>query len=129
MSVVNDIAAAVVADMNGAASGTFSQAFTAVQAYLPQYELADMATLHVTVVPKGVTVQPFGRGACQYDYAIDAAVQQKLSSIDLATIAPLTGLVDQIADFFRLRRLANYHDAMWAKTEHPNLYAQEHLEP
>ena len=60
MSLINDIAAAVVADVNGAPSGTFGQAFTAVQAYLPQYELADMKNLHVTVVPKGVTMRLFG---------------------------------------------------------------------
>ena len=128
MSEINDIAAAVVADMNGAPSGAFSQPFTAVLAYLPQYELADMKILHVTVVPKGVVVQPSGRGACQYDYAIDVAVQQKLASTDPATIAPLMSLVDQVADFFRLRRLTNYAAAIWARTEHPHLYSQEHLE-
>jgi hypothetical protein len=128
MSVIDDIAAAVVADMTGAPSCTFGQAFTPVQAYLPQYDLGDMKNLHVTVVPKGVTIQPFGRGACQYDYAIDVAVQQKLAATDPATIAPLMGLVDQIGEFFRLRRLTNYPAAIWAKTEHPHLYAQEHLE-
>ena len=127
MTTVNDIAAAVVADMNGAPSGTFAQAFTAVQAYLPQYELADMTTLHVTVVPKGLVVQPFGRGSCQYDYAIDVAVQQKVANTDPATIAPLMSLVEEIADWFRLRRLTNT-DAIWARTEHTHLYAQEHLE-
>ena len=128
MTTANDIAAAVVADMNGAPAGTFGQPFSAVQAYLPQYDLGEMKDLHMTVVSKGVTVQPFGRGACQYDYAVDVAVQQKLAATDPATIAPLMSLVDQIADFFRLRRLSSYLGAIWAKTEHPYLYSQEHLE-
>jgi hypothetical protein len=114
--------------MNGTPAGTFSQAFTAVQAYQPQYDLGDMKNLHVTAVSKGVTVQPFGRGACQYDYAVDVAVQQKLVATDPATIAPLISLTNQIAEFFRLRRLTNYPAAIWAKTEYPHLYSQEHLE-
>ena len=128
MSEIDDIAAAVVADMNGAPLGAFSQTFTTVQAYLPQYELADMKILHVTVVPKGVVVQPFGRAGCQYDYAIDVAVQQTPASTDPATIAPLMSLVEEIADFFRLRRLSSYLGAVWARTEHPHVYSQEHLE-
>ena len=35
-------------------------------------------------------------------------------------------VVEEIADFFRLRRLSSYPDAIWTKTRHDPIYAQEH---
>ena len=98
-----------------------------MRADLPQYDLGEMKDLHVPVVPKGVSVQPFGRGSCQYRYLIDVGVQQKLIDTSPAAVAPL------LASWTRSRTSSGsngckYPDAMWAKTEHPHLYAQEHLE-
>jgi hypothetical protein len=125
VSEIADIADAVVTELN---EGEFSQEFTAARSYLPSFDLKDMKDLHVSVVPKGVAVQPAGRAACQYDYSIDVGVQKKLSAADASEIDPLTALVEEIAGFFRLRRLAGYPAAIWARTEHPHLYAPEHLE-
>jgi hypothetical protein len=127
MSVLTDIASAVETELNAAPAGTFEPAFTAQRAYLPQYELKDMADLHVTVVPKGVVVQSASRAVSQYDYSIDVAVQKKLAATDPAEIDPLMALVEQIADFFRQRRLSAYPSAAWVRTEHTHLYAQEHM--
>jgi hypothetical protein len=124
MSTIADIAAAVVTELNGHA---FGQPFTAQRLYLPVFDLADMTDLHVTVVPKGVSVEPFGRAACQYDYSLDVGVQKKLSSGDAAEIDPLLALVEEIGQFFRNRRLAAYPAAIWARTEYAHLYAQEHM--
>jgi hypothetical protein len=130
MSVLTDIAGAVEAELNAAPAGTFEPAFTAQRVYLPQYDLKDMADLHVTVVPKGVVVQSASRAVSQYDYSIDVAVQKKLltgGTTDPAEIDPLMALVEQIADFFRQRRLSAYPSAAWVRTEHTHLYAQEHM--
>jgi len=125
MAVITDIADAVVAELN---AGTFSQAFEAKRYYRPVFDLAEMKDLHVSVVPRGVTIERADRSRNQHDVQIDVAVQQKFQSGDAAELDPLMALVEEIADFFRLRRLAAYPDAVWVKTENVPVYAQEHIE-
>jgi len=125
MSVITDIAEAVKDALNG---GTFSEAFEADRHYQPFFELKEMKALHVTVVPKGVAVVSGTRGKNQHDYEIDVAVQKKLDAADNAEIDPLMMLVDELADFFRFKRLEGYPLAAWVKTENAPVYAREHLE-
>ncbi len=125
MGVISDIAESVKEALDG---GTFSQPVTAERHYLPIYDLQDMQNLHVTVVPKGVLVQAGGRSQNQHDYQIDVAVQKKLATGDNDEIDPLLTLVDEIADYFRLKRLDSFPNAMWVKTENAPVYAVEHLD-
>jgi len=125
VSVITDIAEAVKEDLN---AGSFSQPFTAERHYQPLFELKDMKTLKVSVVPNGITVNPLGRGQNQYDVKIDVAVMKKFSKDDAAELDPLMLLVEEIADHFRLKRLAGYAGAMWIRTENVPVYAQEHME-
>jgi hypothetical protein len=124
MAVITDIADAIVAELNGA---TFSQPVTAVRSYLPQYDLTEMQTLHVTVVPKGVVLGSADRSRGQGDYSIDVAVQRKFAAGDNADLDGLTNLVEEIINHFRGRRLDSYPDAAWLKTEQTVLYAPEHM--
>lgn len=125
MSEVVQVADAVVAALNGA---TFSQPVSAVRSYLPQFELAEMDELHVTVVPKAVEIAGASRGSAAYDYKIDVAVQKRFQTGDAAELDPLLHLVEEIADHFRLKRLEGYPGAAWTKTEYAALYAPEHME-
>ena len=125
MATIVDIADAVVAELN---SGTFSQAMEAVRLYRPQFDLAEMATLHVTVVPKAVETSGASRAGMQYDVSVDVAVQKKLTTESNAEIDVLMGLVEEIADFFRLRRLEQYQNAMWLRTENDPAWSPGHLE-
>lgn len=125
MAVITDVADAVVAELNAA---SFSQTVEAVRGYVPQFDLAEMKDLHVTVVPKGVSILPGSRSQNQHDLAIDVAVQKKLDKADNTEIDALMGLVDEIADRFRLRRLDSYPNAVWLKTEQQPIYSQEHLD-
>ena len=125
MAVITDIADAVAAEIN---AGSFSQPVSATREYLPAFELADMQTIRVTVVPKSVTTLPGGRAHNQYDYAIDVAVQKKLDAADNAEIDELMTLVDELADHLRFKRLTDYPNAAWLKTENQPVYAQEHLQ-
>jgi len=112
----------VVAELNG---HEFSQAFTAVRAYRPEYDLREMADLRVTVVPKAVEMTTAGRGLAQNDIQIDLAVQKKLSSCDNPEIDTLMGLVQEIAEF--VRATGRFGDAMWVRAENIPIYSQEHL--
>ena len=129
MSTITDIADAVVAELNGATEGTFGEAFTAQRLNLPEFDLKDMATLRVSVVPKGVQIAAASRLASQHDWQIDVGVQKKLSAdgADQAEQDDLIALVEQIAAFLARRSLAAFPAAVWVKTELPTLYAPEHL--
>jgi hypothetical protein len=124
MAVITDIADALVAELNTA---TLSQPVTAERHYLPRFDLPEMQTLHVTVVPKGVVLASGDRSRGQGDYSIDVAVQRKFTTGDNAELDALTNLTEEITNHFRGRRLASYPDAAWLKTEQTVLYAQEHL--
>lgn len=124
MSVITDIADAVVADLN---AGSFSQSFNAERDYLPVFELDDIKDLRVTVVPKGIAIQATGRNSNQHDVEIDIAVQKKLTKTDATEIDPLMALVEEIADRFRFKRFTS-PDAVWIRTQNEPVYAQEHLD-
>jgi len=126
-----DIADAVVAELNGTSGPKVGQPPTALNArrfYRPVFDLAEMKDLHVTVVPKGLEMRVADRTLVQHDCSIDVAVQKKLQTADNAEIDGLMALVEEIADFFRLRRLVSQPNAIWVRTENSPVYSQEHLE-
>jgi len=124
VSTIVAIADAVVSELN---AGGFIEPFTAQRLYHPQFELTDMDTLHVTVVPQGVSIEPAGRNINQYDYRIDVAVQKRFSEGDAAELDPLMQLVEAIVDYFRFKRLQT-PEAAWVKTENAPIYSPEHME-
>lgn len=126
MSVITDVAEAIVAELNAA---TFSQPVNAVRAYLPQYKLTEMQALHVTVVPKGIALANPDRSRSQSDYSFDVAVQQKYTSGSNSELDALLELVQEIVVYFRYKqRLDSFPNAMWMKTEVPVLYSPDHME-
>jgi hypothetical protein len=131
MSLITDIADAVVTELNAApvppATG-FAQTFTAARAYRPQFDLPDLKTLKVTVVPKGIEIINVTRHANQNDVSVDIAVQKKVNPTDTTDMDALMTLVEQIADFFRLRRMTAFPTALWTKTDNVPVYSPEHLE-
>ena len=128
MSLITTIADAVVTELNGAAPGTFDQSFTAERHYRPQFDLAELKTVRVSVVPKAIGITSLMRNANQHDVSIDVAVQKKVSPTDAAELDGLMLLTEQIADFFRLRRLSALPEALWTKTDNVPVYSPEHLE-
>jgi len=124
MAVIVELADSVVSELNGTG---FSQPFTAVRQFLPLYNLPQLKTLTVTVVPKGTTIETKARNASQHDVDIDIAIQQKLANTETDTIDPLMTLVEEIADHFRFKRLSS-PSAIWIRTENEPVFAQEHLD-
>ena len=125
MSTIIDIAEAVKEELNG---GTFSQSLTAERHYQPVFELKDMKTLHVTVVPKDIEMQLATRSSSQHDCRVDVAVQKKLATADLAEIDGVMGLVEEIVNFLARKKLASVPNALWIKTANEPIYAAEHME-
>jgi hypothetical protein len=123
MSVITDIADAVVASLN---AGTFSESFTAERLHQPSFELADLQTLRVSVVPKSMEIRNASRQHSFFDCTIDVGLQQKVD--DDARVDELLVLAEQIADHLRLRRLDDYPEAAWMAIEHDPVVAAEHLD-
>ncbi|MCR4411348.1 MAG: hypothetical protein NUV77_02855 [Thermoguttaceae bacterium] len=125
MATIIDVANAVVTQLN---SGAFSQLFTAQRLYRPQFDLSEMKTLHVTVVPKALAINSLSRGSDSHEYQIDVAVQKKFETESSEELDPLVGLVEEIADHFRTPRLASLPSALCVKVENKPIYAQEHFD-
>ena len=123
MTTVLHVADSVVATLNAA---SLSLPLQAERHYVPDFDLADMKTLTVSVVPRDVTVAAVARDRLAYDAAVDIAVQKKFEKGDNAEIDPLLNLVEEIADLFRLRRLDSFPEAIWSQTEHRVIYSPEH---
>lgn len=125
MAVITDIADAVVASLN---SGSFSQPFIAQRRYQPSFELPEMQTLQVSVVPKSVSITKATRESGYFDFAIDIGVQKKVNLEALAEIDALMTLMDEIADHLRLTRLDGVPQAAWLTIGHEPIFAPEHLD-
>jgi len=101
-----DIAKAVVAELNAAPDGTFSQAFTAVFKLVPKHEISELSNLKVTVVPQGYDMKNSSRAATEYDFTIDIGIQKKLTTADVeAECCGLYPVVDEIIDYLQKRCL------------------------
>jgi len=130
MALVIDIADAVVAVLNGE-DADFSQAFEAQRRVRVSFELADLADLRVTVVPKGVEITGASRSLSQYDVQVDVGIQKKLAAgADEDTEVPvMCGLVEEVADFLKGKRLEwTGWSASWVRPAvNDPVYSTEHL--
>ncbi len=128
-AVVVEIADAVVAALNGA---HLSQAVSAQRYYLPEFDLKDMDTLHVSVVPAELDEEIADRSHDRAEYKIHVAVQKRVTKqdppgLDAEAIDGLMTLVQEIDDLFRHKTLAGYASAAWTKTENKPIFDPKHL--
>ena len=119
-----DIAKGVVTELN---AETFTTDFTATRFYLPIKTLEDMTSLVVFVASGEATDQEYTRNATLGTYDIRVTVQQQVDPSVLAPIDVLLTLVEDIADFFRLRPMTAVGTALWASVEHAPLYDRDLL--
>lgn len=118
------IANAVVDELNGS---VFTMSLEAERHYLPRFELADMTTLRVSVVPRSIGSKSLDRNRDSFEYRVDVAVQKKLDPT-VGNLDALLALVEEIADHFRQEPLAGYPHARCTEVENAPVYAPEHLD-
>jgi hypothetical protein len=126
-SLIVQVADAVVAELNSSPLAS-DPGFKAVRHYRPVFEMAELKTLRVSVVPLGITIEPQDRSQNAHDIAIDVAVQQRVQAGDNEALDQLMNLVQSVAETLRLRRLSTMQQAMWVKTENVPIYSPDHLE-
>ena len=124
MATVSAIASAVAAKMN--ATG-FSQEFEAEVVFRPIFDLRNLKTLKVSVVPRAVSFERASRNANSRLVQVDIGIQRKLT--DESDIEPLLELVEEITLCFGVgKRLPEYPEALCVEIENEPVYAPEHIE-
>ena len=124
MATVTAIANAVAAKLNAT---EFSQEFEAELVFRPIFDLRNLKTLKVSVVPRAVTFARASRQADSRLVQIDVGVQRKLAE-DL-DLEPLLELVEEITLCFGVgKRLPDYPAALCVEIENEPVYAPEHIE-
>ena len=124
-----DIAKAIVATLNAAPEGTFSQMFTAVFKLVPKHEISELSNLKVTVVPQGYDMKNSSRAATEYDFTIDIGIQKKLTTADVeAECSDLYPVVDEIIDYLRKRSLTGIAWANQTTMSNNPVVAVDHLD-
>ena len=127
-ATVVSIADAIVVQLN---AHPFSLPFTAVRGYVPTYELADMSTLHVTIVPMDYVGEPHDRSRDREEHRVHIAIQQRLTatggSVLVSDLDPLMALVEEIRDYLRHERLIAFPIVRRIKTLNKPIYDPKHL--
>jgi len=124
MNVI-DLADQVVLSLN---SENYNLSFTAVRTLFPFYELKDLATLHVTVVPKSINIESASRSSNEYEYQVDIAIQKAVKSPDDVEVNSLMDLAIEIAKSFRGKVFQNLATVCSKQSIDP-LYSVEHIQP
>lgn len=125
------LADAICERING---GTYDGwTFEATREFEPAYELDDMATVKVSVIPAAKESKFGSRGESDRTYTVDVAIQKKLASQSQSDrrdeLDDLTGLVSAIEQ--RLDRVGysrdNTRTAKWIGSQIDPLWVEEHL--
>lgn len=125
MATIIELADAVVSELN---VGGWSLSFAARRFYRPRFVPADLNTLQVSVVPRSLVIEATSREDDGRQYQVDVAIQQRLDTETAEEIDPLLRLVDEIARYFKLRRLTAMPSALCMRVENDPIYAVEHLD-
>jgi hypothetical protein len=132
MSLILRLADAVTAELNAAPATTFGSdlSVVAVRRVLPVFDLAQLTTLQVSVVPKAIVQAIATRATAQMDLSIDIGLQQKLTAsaatVDIE-VAALCRLVEAIARYLQRRPLSALPGVQWVRTANEPIYAADHL--
>ena len=94
---------------------------------LPEYEIAELKALTVTVVPKSVQIDNITRSSSSFNVAIDIGIQQKISKNTDSEVTRLSEIVSEIVAFLNRRKLTNISAAIFLSIANEPVYAPEHL--
>jgi len=124
MSRLIDLAEAVRVGLN---AETFSMIFTPIRTYRPVFDLQEMATLRVSVVPKAILIVKADRLRNQRDLVIDIGIQQKITTPGQGSMDALMDLVEEIETYLEAEDNRTFGTAVWVSTENAPVFSQEHL--
>jgi len=124
MRISIDIADAIVTELQ---SHTFSEPIVVARRVLPEYELAELKELTVTVVPKSVQITNITRQSSSFDVAVDIGIQQKIGKDTDAEIMRLSGVVTELVSYLNRRPLTGLPVVQFKSIANEPVYVPEHL--
>ncbi len=124
MKIAIDIADAIVTELQNA---SFSEALTLSRRVLPEFELAELKDLTVTVVPKAVQITNITRQSSSFDVAVDIGIQQKIGKDTDAEVLRLSGVVTELVSYLNRRPLTGLPAAQFKSIANEPVYVPEHL--
>lgn len=126
-AVVIQIVDAIVASLD-AVKASLEVPFEPSKEALPNYDLKQLETAVVSVMPATIEIIPATRDSSLWDYRIDVGVQKRLDETDRQTqIDALLLLVEQIADEVNRVTLATTPQASFVQIEIDPLWIDKHL--
>jgi len=105
-------------------TGQFSQEFTAAARALPEYDLAQLKSLAVSVVPKSAEIVNLTRAVTNLEIEVDVALQKKVSKDLDGDVEELLKLVSEIVKFLNRKDISG---AKFKKIANEPIYSSEHL--
>ena len=123
MRIAIDVADAVAAEL----AGLLPPEVTVTRRVLPEFELAQLKTLTVAVVPKSVTITNITRQLSGYEVAVDIGIQQKIGKDTDGEVLVLSDIVSDIVTFLHRRPLTTLPAAQFKTIANEPVYAPEIL--
>ena len=124
MSRTGNLLDAVAAELNVVVWG---EPVMIAKAYLPEADRAELATLHVAVVVRAMTLETLSRTARRWVYKIDVGVQKRVNPSDTAEIDRLMGLLETVGETLTGKALSTMPGAVCIECENEPPYSPEHL--
>ena len=125
MSFVTTITKSVVAELN---KHRFSLPFEAVFSVKPGFELSNLETLRVIVVPKTLEIETVSRSSSKFVISVDVGIMRRLGDLTPEEAVETFGdLVDEIIDFLREKTLDDFQAARCVAVANDPIYIPDHL--
>ncbi len=129
-SIIVQLAEALKTALNAAVEAdAFSMEFAAERYYAPSFNLKDMGTLHVSIVPKSSDESRLTRGGLSDELQIDVSIQKKPETATKEEIDALMDFVKEVSEFIRTAANLTLTDgtAKWQRAKNEPIYSPEHL--
>jgi len=124
MRIAIDIADAIVTELQ---TGSFSEPLIIARQVLPEFELAQLKQVTVTVVPKSVQIANITRQSSSFDVAVDIGIQQKIDKDTNAEVQRLSGIVSELVSYLNKKQLAPFPAAQFKSILNEPVYVPEFL--
>jgi len=123
-SVIVNIVKAVKVELD---AHVFDPVITTERSYRPFYELEDLKSAVVCIVPWGMAQARETREALSFDAEISIAIMKKLSGSTNAEIDTMMDLVDEINAYITSATLSTYTNAKWISAINAPVYDENYL--
>ena len=126
MSTVTIVAKAVVAELNRHSG--FSIPFKAVFTVKPSFDLAELDTIRVVVVPKSYEIAQITRASSKYIATVDVGIMQRIGRMSPEeAVDKLGDLVEEIIEYLKTQTLSDFPAGQVVGITNDPLYVPDHL--